>query len=353
MHKIAVIPGDGIGLEVVPEALRILDAVTSKFNIGFEYETFPWGCDYYLEKGEMMPEDGLEILSNFDALLLGAVGAPGVADHVSLWGLLIPIRRAFHQYVNLRPVRLLKGVTSPLRGKQPQDIDFFVVRENNEGEYSNVGGRIYEGTEFEAAVQESIFTRKGIERVMRFAFELASQRPRRHLSSATKSNGIIYTMPFWDEIFWEVSREYQDIKADQFLIDALSARMVLAPEQFDVIVGSNLFGDIISDLGPALAGSLGIAPSANLNPEKEFPSMFEPVHGSAPDIAGQGIANPVGQIWSTAMMLEHLGHRDVAAAVERAFETVIADTEIRTPDLGGSASTEEMGTAIAEVLLEA
>jgi tartrate dehydrogenase/decarboxylase/D-malate dehydrogenase len=336
---------------VVPEALRVLDAVTRRFGIRFEYESFPWGCDYYLDGGQMMPEDGLETLSKFDSILLGAVGAPGVADHISLWGLLIPIRREFQQYVNLRPVCLLEGVTSPLRDKRPEDIDFFVVRENNEGEYSNVGGRIYEGTESEAAFQESIFTRAGVTKVMKFAFELARRRPKKRLTSATKSNGIIHTMPFWDEIFREVSIEYTEVEANQYLIDALCARLTLAPEQFDVIVASNLFGDILSDLGPALAGSLGIAPSANLNPEKEFPSMFEPVHGSAPDIAGRGIANPIGQIWSAAMMLEHLGHTEAAAAVEWAFRKVIAEGETVTPDLGGNATTKALGKSTAENVL--
>jgi len=330
------------------EALRVLEAVTCRFGIRLDYETFPWGCDYYLDGGRMMPEDGIETLSRFDSILLGAVGTPGVADHVSLWGLLIPIRREFKQYVNLRPVCLLEGVTSPLRNKDPKDIDFFVVRENNEGEYSSVGGRIYEGTESEAAFQESIFTRAGVTRVVKFAFELAGQRSKKHITSATKSNGIIHTMPFWDEIFREVSLEYPVIEADQYLVDALTAKLVLAPELFDVIVASNLFGDILSDLGPALAGSLGIAPSANLNPEREFPSMFEPVHGSAPDIAGQGIANPIGQIWSAAMMLNHLGYSEAAAAVEWAFRKTIAVGEATTPDLGGNATTEAFGMSVAE-----
>lgn len=351
MHRIAVIPGDGIGQEVMDEALRVLESVSTHFQIQMEYETFSWGCDYYLAEGRMMPEDGLAVLSRFDAILLGAVGKPGVADHVSLWGLLIPIRREFQQYVNLRPVCLLEGVTSPLRNKSQEDIDFIVVRENNEGEYSNVGGRIYEGTEAEAAFQESIFTRSGVTRVMQFAFELANGRKKKHLTSATKSNGIIHTMPFWDEIFREISREYSEVKADQYLVDALCARLILAPEQFDVIVASNLFGDILSDLGPALAGSLGIAPSANLNPEKEFPSMFEPVHGSAPDIAGQGIANPIGQIWSAAMMLDHLGHGEAAAAVELAFRKTIAGGTI-TPDLGGTATTEDVGRSVAQQVSE-
>jgi tartrate dehydrogenase/decarboxylase/D-malate dehydrogenase len=350
MSRIAVIPGDGIGREVVPEALRLLEALSFQFRLDLEFVSFPWGCEYYLERGEMMPPDGLEILSSFDAILLGAVGAPGVPDHVSLWGLLIPIRRTFHQYVNLRPVRLLPGIRGPLRDKKPQDIDFCIVRENSEGEYSEVGGMVHEGTEAEAVVQESLFTRKGITRIMRYAFGLAQKRVRKHLTSATKSNGIVHTMPYWDSVFQEISMEFADVETSQYHVDALAARMVLNPERFDVIVASNLFGDILSDLGPALAGSLGIAPSANLNPEKNFPSMFEPVHGSAPDIAGEGVANPTGQIWSTAMMLDHLGYSDAASAVERATLQVIAEGRVLTPDLGGSATTRQMGKAITRSL---
>jgi tartrate dehydrogenase/decarboxylase/D-malate dehydrogenase len=350
MYKVAVIPGDGIGKEIVREGIRVLDAAGKRFDFEFDWQSFPWGCEYYKSEGEMMPKDGLDILKRFDAIYLGSVGDPSVADHISLWGLLIPIRRAFQEYINLRPVRLLSGITSPLRDKKPEDIDFYVVRENNEGEYSDVGGRIYVGTGQEAAVQESVFTRQGIERVMRFAFELAGRRSKKHLTSATKSNGIIYTMPYWDEIFGELSAEYPEIVTDQYHIDALVAKMVLAPEHFDVIVGSNLFGDILSDLGPALAGSLGIAASANLHPDREHPSMFEPVHGSAPDIAGKGIANPIGQIWSGAMMLDHFGHEEAARVVEEAIEIVISDKNIKTPDLGGEATTEEMGQAIEEVV---
>jgi len=275
-----------------------------------------------------------------------------VPDHISLWGLLIPIRRTFCQYVNLRPVRLLKGIISPLRDKRPEDIDFCVVRENNEGEYSNVGGKMYIGTEQEMVIQASIFTRKGVERIIRFAFELAKKRPKKHVTSATKSNGIVFTMPYWDEIFREISQQYPGIKADQYQIDGLTAAIVSHPERFDVLVGSNLFGDILSDLGPALAGSLGIAPSGNLNPERDFPSMFEPVHGSAPDIAGKGIANPIGQIWSGAMMLDHLGYSDAAKMIEKAIEIVLANKNIKTPDLGGTATTEELGRTIAEVAKE-
>lgn len=298
-----------------------------------------------------MPADGLEILKGYDAIYLGAVGAPGVPDHVSLWGLLIPIRRSFLQYINLRPVRLFKGMESPLRKKTPDDIDLCVVRENNEGEYSNIGGKMYEGTDQEMVIQSSVFTRKGVERVIRFAFELAITRPKRHLTSATKSNGIVFVMPYWDEIFRQISKEYPEVHADQYHIDGLAAALVLHPEKFDVLVGSNLFGDILSDLTPALAGSLGIAPSANLNPGHEFPSMFEPVHGSAPDIAGKGIANPIGQIWSGAMMLSHLGYADAAKTIEEAIAAVLADGKIKTPDLGGRSSTEEVGEAIAEYIL--
>ena len=351
MHRIAVIPGDGIGKEVVPEGIRVLDAAGKRFGIQFKWEFFSWGCEYFLSHGEMMPPDGLEILKGFDAIYLGAVGAPELPDHVSLWGLLLPIRRAFHQYINLRPVRLLKGMQSPLKDKKPEDIDLCVVRENNEGEYSNIGGKMYEGTDQEMVVQASVFTRKGVEKVIRFAFELAMTRPKRHLTSATKSNGIVYTMPYWDEIFRQISKEYPEINADQYHIDGLVAALVLHPEKFDVLVGSNLFGDILSDLTPALAGSLGIAPSANLNPEHNFPSMFEPVHGSAPDIAGKGIANPTGQIWSGAMMLDYLGYGNAAKVIEDSIEAVLAGGKTRTADLGGSATTQEVGEAIAEHIL--
>jgi tartrate dehydrogenase/decarboxylase/D-malate dehydrogenase len=351
MHRIAVIPGDGIGKEVVPEGIRVIETVGKRFGIEFQWESFPWGCEYYTSHGEMMPSNGLGILKGFDAIYLGAVGYPDVPDHISLWGLLIPIRRTFHQYVNLRPVRLLKGIVGPLRDKKPEDIDFCVVRENNEGEYSNIGGKMYAGTEQEMVMQASVFTRKGVERIIRFAFELANKRPKRHVTSATKSNGIVYTMPYWDDIFWEISKQYPHMKTDQYHIDGLAAAMVSHPERFDVIVGSNLFGDILSDLGAALAGSLGIAPSGNLNPERDFPSMFESVHGSAPDIAGKGIANPIGQIWSGALMLEYLGYFEAANIIERAIEIVLSDKDTKTPDLGGTATTEEMGRAIASTVI--
>ena len=349
-HRIAVIAGDGIGKEVVPEGLRVLDAAATKFDLTFEWESFDWSCAYYLEHGSMMPDDWRDHLGTPDAIFFGAVGWPAlVPDHISLWGLLLEIRREFDQYVNLRPVRLLKGVPSPLAGRVPGDIDFYVVRENTEGEYSSIGGRIFSGTEREVVVQESIFTRTGIDRVLRFAFELARRRPKRHLTSATKSNGISISMPFWDERVSEWATKYPDVRVDKFHVDILAAQFVLHPDWFDVVVASNLFGDILSDLGPACTGTIGIAPSANLNPDRLFPSLFEPVHGSAPDIYGKGIANPIGQIWSGAMMLEHLGHGDAADAVMRAIETVLAEGP-RTPDMGGRATTVDVGKAVASAI---
>ena len=345
-HRIAVIPGDGIGKEVVPEGLRALEAVGRRFGVGFDFEEFPWGCEHHARHGRMMPEDGIERLRAFEAIFLGAVGWPTVPDHVSLWGLLIPIRRHFEQYVNLRPVRLFEGVACPLAGKKPGDIDFMIVRENVEGEYSEIGGRLYAGTDREMAIQESVFTRHGVDRVLRYAFDLAKSRQRRHLTSATKSNGIIHTMPFWDERFAAVAKGYPDVQTSQYHIDILTAHFVRFPERFDVVVGSNLFGDILSDLGPAVTGTIGIAPSANLNPDRQHPSMFEPVHGSAPDIAGRGIANPIGQIWSGAMLLDHLGHPEAAAAIVAAIERVLRDGGKLTRDMGGTASTEDLGKAI-------
>jgi tartrate dehydrogenase/decarboxylase/D-malate dehydrogenase len=349
-HRIAVIPGDGIGKEVVPEGQRVLEAAARRFGFELAWSEFDWSCERFAKTGRMMPEDGLEQLRACDAIFLGAVGAPGVPDHVSLWGLLIPIRRTFRQYVNLRPVRLLKGVRSPLADRSPAEIDMVIVRENNEGEYSEIGGRLYRDTEDELVVQQSVFTRKGCDRVMRFAFELARTRPRRHVTSATKSNGIIHSMPYWDERFAAMAREYPDVKTSQYHIDILTAHFVQHPDWFDVVVGSNLFGDILSDLGPAIAGSIGLAPGGNINPEKEHPSMFEPVHGSAPDIAGKGIANPVAQVWTGAMLLEHLGHAAAAHAIVRAIETVVADGKTVTRDLGGKASTREVGDALASLI---
>jgi tartrate dehydrogenase/decarboxylase/D-malate dehydrogenase len=311
---------------------------------------FDWSCERYAKTGRMMPEDGLDQLKAFDSVYLGAVGFPGVPDHISLWGLLIPIRRGFQQYINLRPVRMMKGMPCPLANRKPEDIDFWVVRENNEGEYSSVGGRVYEGTDREMAVQQAIFTRHGTDRALRFAFELAMKGKRKHVTSATKSNGIIHTMPYWDERFRAIAKEYPQVRTDQYHVDILTAHFVLHPDWFDVVVGSNLFGDILSDLGPAVAGSIGIAPSANLNPERAFPSMFEPVHGSAPDIAGKGIANPIGMIWSGAMMIEHLGHPEAAAAIVTAIEKLLSEGGPRTRDIGGQASTADLGKAIAAAL---
>jgi tartrate dehydrogenase/decarboxylase/D-malate dehydrogenase len=348
-HRIAVIPGDGIGNEVMPEGIRAMEAAGRRFGFGFDWVEFPWGCECYTKTGRMMPEDGLDQLRPFEAIYFGAVGFPGVPDHVSLWGLLIPMRRGFRQYANIRPVRLFPGLRSPLADRVPGDIDYVVVRENNEGEYSSVGGRMYEGTEDEVVVQQSTFTRKGVDRILRYAFELARARPKKHLTSATKSNGIAITMPFWDERFAAMAKNYPDVRVDQYHIDILSAHFVQHPDWFDVVVGSNLFGDILSDLGPGTTGTIAIAPSANLNPEREHPSLFEPVHGSAPDIFGRNIANPIGQVWSGAMMLEHLGHPEAAAAVMGGIETVLANGP-HTPDLGGKASTQELGKALAEAI---
>jgi tartrate dehydrogenase/decarboxylase/D-malate dehydrogenase len=351
-HRIAVIPGDGIGKEVVPEGLRALEAAGRRHGIDFAFTQFDWNCDYYARHGRMMPEDWFEQLSGFEAIFYGAVGWPAtVPDHVSLWGSLIQFRRRFDQYVNLRPCRLMPGIPSPLAGRKPGDIDFVVVRENTEGEYSSVGGRMYEGTEREIVFQESVFSRKGVDRIVKFAFELARTRPRKKVTSATKSNGIAITMPFWDERFRAVAAQYPDIATDAYHIDILTAHFVQRPQIFDVVVGSNLFGDILSDLGPAVCGTIGIAPSANLNPEHAFPSLFEPVHGSAPDIAGKGIANPIGQIWSGALMLEFLGHKAAADGVVAAIERTLADPAApRTPDLGGRATTVELGRAIADAI---
>ncbi len=347
--RIAVIPGDGIGKEVMPEGIRVLEAAALKHNLHFRWDIFPWSCETFLQTGRMMPEDGLETIRHHDAIFLGAVGFPGVPDHVSLWGLLIPIRRGFRQYANLRPVKLMPGVPCPLAGRQVGDIDFIVVRENNEGEYSSIGGRLYEGTDQEMALQQSVFTRQGVDRILKVAFDIAQSRPKKHLTSATKSNGIAITMPYWDERVKAMSASYPDVKVDQYHIDILCAQFVRNPHWFDVVVGSNLFGDILSDLGPGCTGTIAIAPSANLNPEREFPSMFEPVHGSAPDIYGKGIANPVGQIWAGAMMLDHLGCPEAGASVMAAIEKVLA-TGPRTPDMGGNASTSDMGKAIADAV---
>jgi tartrate dehydrogenase/decarboxylase/D-malate dehydrogenase len=343
-HAIAVIPGDGIGREVMPAALRALEALGARHDLSFAFTELDWGCERHAETGSLMPPDGLDLLREHDAILLGAVGDPRVPDHVSLWGLLIPIRRTFDQYVNLRPVRLLPGVRGPLA--DPGDLDLVIVRENVEGEYSEAGGRVYRGHPQEMAIQESVFTRRGVERVAEYAFALAERRGG-GLTSATKSNGIVHTLPFWDEVVREVAAGHPGVPIVEEHIDALCAKLVMQPRRFDVIVGSNLFGDILSDLAAGVAGSIGIAPSANLNPEGEFPSMFEPVHGSAPDIAGQGIANPIGMLWSAQMMLEHLGHDAAAAELMAAIEASLADPATRTRDLGGEAGTE---TAVRGVL---
>ena len=318
-------------------------------GLRLRYREFPWSCEYYQQHGRMMPVDGLDQLKPFDAIFLGAVGFPGVPDHVSLWELIAPIRRGFQQYACVRPVKLLPGVKSPLADRTPKDIDFVVVRENNEGEYSNMGGRLYSGTPWEVVVQNNVFTRMGTERVIRFAFELAQKSGRKRVTSATKSNGINFSMPFWDEVFWQIAKGFTDIEAEQMHIDALSARFVTHPHRFGVVVGSNLFGDILTDLGAAIAGSIGIGASANLNPEREFPSMFEPVHGSAPDIAGQGIANPLGQIWSGALMLEHLGYAELAQKIVSAMSATL-ERGLRTPDLGGTANTAQVTDAVVNAM---
>lgn len=344
--KIAVIAGDGIGTEVIPEGIRTLEATGKILGVTFEWTYFDWSCETYHKTGRMMPEDGLEQLKSFDAIYLGAVGFPGVPDHISLWGLLLPIRRAFEQYVNLRPIRLFEGVPCPLAGKKPGDIDFYVVRENVEGEYSAVGGIQYEGTEHEIVSQQSIFTRRGTDRILKYAFDLAQSREAKHLTSATKSNGIFHSMPYWDSRVVEMAKKYPNVKVDQYHIDILTANFVLKPEHFDVVVGSNLFGDILSDLGPACTGTIAIAPSANINPSKEFPSMFEPVHGSAPDIAGQGIANPLGTIWAGAMMMQHLGYGAIHDLILSAIENVLKDKQSLTRDMGGTANTWELTDAV-------
>jgi tartrate dehydrogenase/decarboxylase/D-malate dehydrogenase len=348
--NIATIPGDGIGPEVMQSAKAVLTTLAQVHGgISFDFIEQSWGCQYFLEHGCMMPENALDILGDSDTILLGAVGFPTVPDHVSLWGLLIPIRRRFDQYVCLRPVKLLPGVKSPLSLQDNTSIDYVVVRENTEGEYSQVGGRIHMNTPYESVTQVTIFTRHGTERIIRYAFELAHQQQRSLVTSATKSNGIIHTMPYWDEIFELIASEYPDIKSEKMHVDALAAKLVLAPERFEVIVGSNLFGDILTDLGAATVGSIGIAASANINPERDYPSMFEPVHGSAPDIVGQGIANPLGQVWSSAMMLDHLGETETARLLENAMAEVL-QTGIRTPDLGGSATTEEVTQALRDAV---
>jgi tartrate dehydrogenase/decarboxylase / D-malate dehydrogenase len=352
-YRIAVIPGDGIGKEVMPEGVRVLDAAARKFGFTLALDHFDWNCNRLVKSGEWMPENWKALVGGHDAIYFGATGWPAqVPDHVSLWSSLIKFRRDFDQYVNLRPVKLMPGIPCPLAGRKPGDIDYYVIRENTEGEYSSVGGRMFEGTDREFVTQQSCFTRKGVDRIMRFAFELAVKRVRRHVTSATKSNGISITMPYWDERFAAMGKQYPQVKTAQYHIDGLTIQMVLNPQRFDVIVASNLFGDILSDLGPATAGTIGIAPSGNINPERAFPSLFEPVHGSAPDIYGRAIANPIGQIWSGAMMLEHLGEPAAGAAIIKAIEHVLesGSDAPRTPDIGGTASTSDLGKAIAAAL---
>jgi tartrate dehydrogenase/decarboxylase/D-malate dehydrogenase len=359
-HRIAVIAGDGIGTEVMPEGIRVMEAAASKFNIPLQFDHFDFSsCDYFEKHGQMLPDNWKEQIGGHDAIYFGAVGWPDkVPDHVSLWGSLLMFRREFDQYVNIRPAKLMPGVTAPVvrrdgSPRQPGEIDMVIVRENTEGEYSSIGGRMYAGTEREIVVQETVMSRIGVDRVMRYAFEVARSRPKKHLTSATKSNGIAITMPYWDERVAEMAKQYPDVTVDKFHIDILTAHFVQRPDFFDVVVGSNLFGDILSDLGPACTGTIGIAPSANLNPDRKHPSLFEPVHGSAPDIAGQGIANPIGQIWCGAMMLDHLGYRDAHDAVMRAIEATLqpGSGAPRTRDLGGTAGTSDVGLAIAGALL--
>jgi tartrate dehydrogenase/decarboxylase/D-malate dehydrogenase len=350
-YRIATIPGDGIGKEVLPEGIRVLEACAKRFGLQFQFDHFGFAsCDYFQAHGDMLPKDWKAQIGSHDAIFYGAVGWPAtVPDHVSLWGSLLKFRREFDQYINLRPVRLMPGVRSPLADRSPGDIDFYVVRENTEGEYSSVGGTMFAGTEREVVIQETVMTRVGTDRVLKFAFELANRRPKKHLTSATKSNGIAITMPWWDSRVEEMAKSYPEVRWDKYHIDILTAHFVQHPDWFDVVVASNLFGDILSDLGPACTGTIGIAPSGNLNPERNFPSLFEPVHGSAPDIAGQGVANPIGQIWSGAMMLDFLGHADAPDAILRAIEQVLR-TGPKTRDLGGSAGTAEVGAAIAEAV---
>ena len=350
--NIAVIAGDGIGKEVMPEGIKVLKKVSEKFDINLNFEEFDFSSyDYYEKHGQMMPNDWKEKISNHDAIFFGAVGWPDkIPDHVSLWGSLLKFRREFDQYVNLRPVKLMPGVPSPLANKNPGDIDFYIVRENTEGEYSSIGGKMFPNTEREFVVQETIMTKIGVDRVLKFAFNLAKQTKRKHLTSATKSNGISITMPYWDERVEEISKNFPEVKFDKYHIDILCAHFVLNPEKFNVVVGSNLFGDILSDLGPACTGTIGVAPSGNINPEKDFPSLFEPVHGSAPDIAGQNIANPIGQIWAGAMMLDHFGYKEAHDHIIKTIESTISKQENRTKDLGGNAKTNECGDAITKLI---
>jgi tartrate dehydrogenase/decarboxylase / D-malate dehydrogenase len=349
-HRVAVIPGDGIGREVIPAALAVLGHACKAAGVQLDTTEFPWGCEFYRNKGRMMDADGLETLRGYDAIFLGAVGTPGVPDHISVWELILPIRQRFDQYVNLRPMRLLPGVSGPLAGRTGADIDMICVRENAEGEYCGAGGRLYLGTPDEIALENAVFTRRGIERIVRYAFETASRRPRRLLASATKSNALRHSMVLWDEVVEHVAKEYPGVTLRKYHVDALAARMITHPQTVDVIVASNLFGDILTDLGAAISGSLGVAPGGNINPERRYPSMFEPIHGSAPDIAGKGIANPVGAIWAGALMLDHLGEREVHDRVLGAINQVLDRGEVKTPDLGGKAGTADVAKAVQAAL---
>ena len=350
--KIAVIPGDGIGPEVVSEALKVIDLVCNQFNINMQFDTFNFSsCDYYLEHGKMLPNNWKQQIENHDAIFFGAVGWPEkVPDHVSLWGSLIKFRREFDQYINLRPVKLLPGIPGPLRNRNPGDIDYHIIRENTEGEYSSIGGKMFAGSEREFVLQETVMTRVGVDRVLKFAFDFANKTPKKRLTSATKSNGISITMPYWDDRVKEIAKLYPEVTWDKYHIDILCAHFVLNPDKFNVVVGSNLFGDILSDLGPATTGTIGIAPSANINPERKFPSLFEPVHGSAPDITGKGIANPIGQIWAGAMMLDHLGESEASSSIVSSIETVLENKKNRTPDLGGTSNTQNCTSSIISEL---
>ena len=346
-HRIAVIAGDGIGQEVIPAGVEILKQAASQGGFACEFTDFPWGCEFYLRTGTMMDADWLERISGFDAIYLGAIGAPTVPDYISARELILPLRQRLVQYVNLRPMRLMPGISSPLGGRTAADIDMVCVRENSEGEYCGVGGRVHVGTPHELAEQTGIFTRTGIERIARYAFELARRRPRKLLASATKSNALQHSMVLWDEVVADVAKDYPDVTWRKYHVDALAARMITHPQTLDVMVTSNLFGDILTDIGSAISGSLGVGPSGNINPERAFPSMFEPIHGSAPDIAGNGISNPIGAVWAGAMMLEHLGHTEAGAQIVRAIEQVLAAGKVRTPDLGGTSTTKEMTAAVA------
>jgi tartrate dehydrogenase/decarboxylase/D-malate dehydrogenase len=351
-HKIAVIAGDGIGKEVIPAGIQVLNMAAEHGGFALDFTDIPWGCDYYLSTGRMMDADGVHQLLKFDAVYLGAIGDPRVADHVSARELILPLRQRLGQYVNLRPMRLMPGISSPLAGRGAADIDMICVRENSEGEYCGIGGRLHGGTADELAEQTGIFTRRGIERIARYAFHLAASRPRRLLASATKSNALQHSMVLWDEVVAEVAKEFPSVELKKYHVDALCARMVTHPQTLDVIVASNLFGDILTDIGSAISGSLGVAPGGNINPERTTPSMFEPIHGSAPDIAGKGIANPIAAIWAGAMMLDHLGERRAHDRILQAIEGVLSDERVKTPDLGGKATTSDMTKAVTAALMQ-